>query len=520
MCDATKLNGQSVARYKKIVPLISLSKILSLILPPKCCQMKNFLLNRTGKQISFILFAFCIICFAKTIAQPTLGFNKILSGLSSPVDIRNAGDSSQRIFIVEQQGDVRVYKNGKLLKKPFLNISNLVKYNGEQGLLSIAFHPNYKNNRAFYIYYNNVNGDITLARYFTSRTNLDSADASSGVILFSKPKPGDFGNHNGGTLQFGKDGYLYLSIGDGGGAGDPFNNAQNGQSFFGKMLRLKVLVYTAPYYTIPPDNPFVNDPNVLDEIYFLGLRNPWKWSFDRQTANMWIGDVGQDSIEEIDFRRPLGGGANFGWRCYEGTHPYNSNGCKQKSAYVFPLFQYHHDVSTGGATVIGGYVYRGTKFPGLHGYYICADYISANAWKIKSNGTGGWNVYLQKGVPAGIVSFGENEAGELYASTRSGDIYHVVVINNFVETTPEVTKINTTTFIYPTLVDNRTITLVLNDVFYTIRLLDMSGHEVMRKDIAGVTGKITLHLSGIKAGMYIAELVGKNTVQQKIYITK
>jgi glucose/arabinose dehydrogenase len=313
--------------------------------------MKNILFNSLAKKSCLIIFAICVGCFAKNIAQPTLGFNKILSGLSSPVDIKNAGDSTQRIFIAEQKGTVKIYKNNKLLKKSFLNISNIVKYSGGvQGLLSIAFHPAYKINRAFYVYYNNVNGDITLARYFCSKANPDSADPSSGVILFSRPKPG---NHNGGTLQFGKDGYLYLSIGDGDNEGDPLNSAQNGQSFFGKMLRLEVLVDKAPYYSIPPDNPFVNNPNVLDETYYLGLRNPWKWSFDRKTGDVWIADVGQDSLEEIDFRRPVDAGANFGWRCYEGTLPYNTDSCKQENNYVFPIFEYQHDAS-GGECIIGG----------------------------------------------------------------------------------------------------------------------------------------------------------------------
>src|SRR5215831_16505525 len=272
--------------------------------------MKKYLLHYEGKKFCFILFTFCIL-YTNVFAQPTLGFNKIISGLTSPVDIKNAGDGSKRLFIVEQSGTVKIYKNSNLLSKPFLDISNLTVYKGtEKGLLSIAFHPKFSINRYFFIYYNNTNGDITLARYRVSKTNADSADPGSGVILFSRPKPGGFGNHNGGTLQFGKDGYLYLSIGDGGSEGDPFHNGQNGQTFYGKMLRLDVDVKEKPYYTIPPDNPFVNDPNILDEIYHLGLRNPWKWSFDRQTGDMWIGDVGQDSLEEVDFRKPHGAGAN------------------------------------------------------------------------------------------------------------------------------------------------------------------------------------------------------------------
>ena len=483
--------------------------------------MKNFLLNAKAKKFCFILSAICVLCFAKVNAQPTLGFNKIASGLSSPVDIKNAGDGSKRIFIVEQSGTIRIYKNGTLLKKPFLNISDRVKYRGgEQGLLSIAFHPRYSNNRFFFIYYNNTNGDITLARYKASRTDPDVADPSSGVILFSRPKPGGFGNHNGGTLQFGKDGYLYLSIGDGGSEGDPFGNGQSGQTFYGKMLRLDVNMSNKPYYAIPPDNPFVNNPDVLDEIYYLGLRNPWKWSFDSKTNDVWIGDVGQDSLEEIDFRKPNGAGANFGWRCYEATRPYNTNNCKKKGAYVFPIFKYHHDVNNGGECVIGGYVYRGTKYPQLQGYYICADYVKTNAWKIKPNNSGGWNITLQQGIPASLVSFGEDEAGELLASTRTGDVYHVIATTNFVESAPGITNANAAVFVYPTLVDNNLITVTLNDHYNFARIIDMNGREIIRKDISNAAGKISLHLPDLSAGTYIVQLVGSKTIQQKIYIAR
>jgi glucose/arabinose dehydrogenase len=482
---------------------------------------KNSRKNEVEK-ICFILLTICIIYSANTIAQPTLGFNKILSGLTSPVDIKNAGDGSKRIFIVEQSGTVRIYKNGNLLNKPFLNISNLTKYKGtEKGLLSIAFHPKYQNNRYFFIYYNNLDGNITLARYRVSKTNPDSADPSSGVILFSRPKPGGFGNHNGGTLQFGKDGYLYLSIGDGGGEGDPYRNGQNGQTFYAKMLRFDIDVPNKPYYAIPPDNPFVRDPNVLDEIYDLGLRNPWKWSFDRQTGDMWIGDVGQDSIEEIDFRKPHdAGGANFGWSCYEGKLAFNSDSCKKRSSYVFPIFQYHHDINTGGECVIGGYVYRGSKYPQLQGYYICADYVKNNVWKIKPNTSGGWNIYLQQGAPASLISFGEDEAGELYASTRSGNVYHVIATTAFVESAPGVSNNSSATFIYPTLVDNNSITVILNDHYSYARVVDMSGKQVLKKDITNATGKVSLHLPKLAAGTYIVQLLGNKTIGQKIYIAR
>lgn len=486
-------------------------------------QMKRLLCFITKNfHCTFFVIA-AISFFNNTNAQPTLGFNKILSGFNMPVDIKNANDGTNRLFIVEQSGTIKIYKKGSVLSKPFLDISNLVHYTGgEQGLLSIAFSPQYNTTGAFFVYYNNVNGDITLARYLVNRTNPDVANPNSGAVLFSRPKPSNFPNHNGGSLHFGKDGYLYLSIGDGGGAGDPNGNGQNGQTFFGKMLRLDINVRNAPYYRVPPDNPFVNDPNVLDEIWALGLRNPWKWSFDKQTGDTWIADVGQDEWEEVDFRGPgKAGGSNYGWRCYEGHAAFNTAGCKDRSNYVFPVFDYQHNVSDGGRCIIGGYVYRGSKFPQLQGYYICADYLSANSWKIKSNGAGGWNVYLQKSVPAGIISFGENEAGELYASTSAGDIYHVVATNNFV-TVPSVSNRAATmpTFVYPTLVDNSNITMVLNGSYKLVRLLNMNGNELMKRDITGATGNMSLRLPQLSSGTYIVQIIGDKTIQQKIYVSK
>ncbi|HEY6977778.1 MAG TPA: PQQ-dependent sugar dehydrogenase [Chitinophagaceae bacterium] len=474
------------------------------------------------KKIFLILIFFFAICANYLIAQPTLGFNRIAQGLTSPVDIKNAGDDSKRLFIVEQSGTIRIYRNGRLLRKPFLNVSSIVKYDGnEAGLLSVAFPPNYKQSGYFFIYYSALNFNVTLARYHVSATNPNVADPNSGVILFSYPKPGGQTNHNGGTLQFGKDGYLYISIGDGGGEGDPFNNAQNGQSPFGKMHRIDINVTNAPYYQIPPDNPFVNDPKMLHSVWALGLRNPWKWSFDRKNGNMWIGDVGQNTWEEVDFiKPPQSAGSNYAWRCYEGNDAYNTSNCRNASNYDLPIFQYHHNATDGGACIIGGYVYRGSAFQQLRGYYICADYISGNAWKLKSNNAGGWDVYLQKNVPQGLVSFGEDETGELFSSTRNGNVYRITVQTSLAQSSPDSIISQTATYIYPTLVDNRTITLVLKDAFQIVRLIDMSGHEVMRKDISGVTGRTTLHLGSITPGMYIAELIGKNTMQQKIYITK
>ncbi|HRI21177.1 MAG TPA: PQQ-dependent sugar dehydrogenase, partial [Panacibacter sp.] len=382
-------------------------------------------MNKPVLLPSFFLAGFifcCIFCFndlAK--AQPTLSFQPIIQNLSSPVAVTNAGDGSGRLFIVEAGGLIKIYKNGSVLAKPFLDLSALPP----QTLTVIAFHPKYKKNRLFYVFSCTVLGTITLSVYNTSKENPDSAIANSGKVLFSRTSPSQNVTHSEGDMHFGKDGYLYISVGDGDRERGVNNQSQNGQLFFGKILRLNVNESNPPYYSIPPDNPFVNDPNVLDEIWAMGLRNAWRWSFDRKTGDMWIGDVGQDMFEEINFRTASqSAGANYGWRCYEGNADFNTTGCAAKSSYVFPVFTYGHNDTTGNS-VIGGFVYRGTVFPKLKGYYICVDYDSGEAWKIKSNGLGGWISTKQPNVPKNIVGFGEGEDAELYAVSYDSILYHV-----------------------------------------------------------------------------------------------
>jgi glucose/arabinose dehydrogenase len=360
-------------------------------------------------------------------AQPVIGFNNFISsGLSSPVDITNANDGTNRLFIVEQGGRIRIHNGTMLLPTPFLDISTIITSGGERGLLSLAFHPNYRINRYFFVYYTNLSGDITIGRFQTQVGNPDLADATSGVVLMNIPKP--FTNHNGGDLNFGPEGYLYFGTGDGGSGGDPFNNSQNGLSLLGKMIRIDVNnFFISPYYSIPPDNPYVADPNVDDHTWALGLRNPWRWSFDRSTNDMWIADVGQGAWEEVNFRPAAStGGINYGWRCYEGNAPYNTTGCLPQNNYISPIHIYPHIFATGGFSITGGFVYRGAEYPVLQGYYICADYVSGNVWLINPNGPG-WTTRMQTGLPGNISGFGEAENGTLYAVSLGGNIYKVDV---------------------------------------------------------------------------------------------
>lgn len=351
------------------------------------------------------------------------------TGLSAPVDIVSAGDS--RLFIVEQAGRIKIWNGSSILGISFLDITSITNYSGEMGLLSVAFHPDYANNRYFFVYYNGLNGNINLARYRTKETNSNEADNTSGVILLSIPKP--FSNHNGGKLNFGADGFLYFATGDGGSGGDPNNFAQTGSSYLGKMLRIDVNNFAnPPYYTAPPNNPYLADPIIKKEIIGFGLRNPWRWSFDKQTGDMWIADVGQGVIEEVNFVPPSElNNNNYGWRCYEGTQPYNTTGCNAANTYRAPIFEYGHNNTTGGYSITGGYVYRGTEYPFLQGYYIVTDYVSRNNWLIRPNAASGWVSYQNPTkAPTNISGFGEATDGTLYAlGLSNGAMYKITAVN-------------------------------------------------------------------------------------------
>jgi glucose/arabinose dehydrogenase len=359
---------------------------------------------------------------------PTLVFQPAISGLSSPVDIVNASDGSNRIFVVQQGGTIRVYNQSLTFLNNYLTVTGILS-GGEQGLLSLAFHPDFTSNGFLYVYYTSApSGDVTIARYTRSTIDTTVADPASRVVLLSIPKPTSggvpFTNHNGGKLNFGPDGHLYFATGDGGSGNDPQNNAQDGSSLRGKMIRLDVSNPNPPFYFIPADNPYTSDPLIRDEIWALGLRNPWRWSFDRLTNDMWIADVGQGTREEVNFRAAgTTGGINYGWRCFEGFISTPGVPDCTPANYVPPIFDYTHDFATGGISVTGGYVYRGSEFPNLYGYYIASDYSSGNVWLILPNGTN----TRQGSMPTSLTTFGEAEDGTLYAAA-GGTIYKVTAV--------------------------------------------------------------------------------------------
>lgn len=396
--------------------------------------MKKFLLPHKAYSI-LILFSF--LAFS-SIGQPVIGFQSVATGLNNPVDVVTApGDN--RLFIAQQNGLIRIWDGNSFSN--FINLGPVLTNPaaGEQGLLSIAFHPGYNTNRYFFVWYTNSTGAVTLARYQRNISDPDVADFGSGQVLLSISKPGSpyYTNHNGGKLNFGPDGMLYIGTGDGGSGGDPFNNAQDGNSLRGKMLRLNVNSFatSAPFYDIPADNPFVAaGDNILDEIYAIGLRNPWRWSFDRSNGDMWIADVGQGAWEEVNWLpADSAAGVNYGWKCYEGAHVYSTS-CSPADT-VSPVFEYGHNGATGGYSITGGYVYRGNEYPALQGYYITADYVSGNLWLVAPNGSGGFNSYLQSGLPGNIAGFGEAADGTLYALSRSAGIMYKVIVTSVVPVT-------------------------------------------------------------------------------------
>lgn len=373
--------------------------------------------------LSLLLISSCFLH-----AQIQLELITFATGFSQPVDIANAGDA--RLFIVEKRGIIHILDaDGQRLPQPFLDIDDRVRSaENERGLLGLAFHPDYAENGYFYVNYTGNDGDTRISRFQVSEDDPNIAEPESEQILLTVQQPQ--ANHNGGDLAFGPDGYLYISLGDGGGSGDPTNSGQTRTTLLGKMLRIDV--DNGNPYSIPADNPFAEDDFTLDEIWALGLRNPWRFSFDRETGDLWIADVGQNAFEEINFQpADSPGGENYGWRCYEGNATFNTNNCPAASELTFPAQTYAHVGNFCGGSVTGGYVYRGSAYSALQGAYIYADFCKGQIWSLRPDGTGRWeNTELLDGVDSDFVAFGEDQSGELYlAGISSGNIYRVTDAN-------------------------------------------------------------------------------------------
>lgn len=352
--------------------------------------------------------------------QVSITLELIVTGLQRPVAVRNAGDGSSRLFIVEQPGRVRIVDSNGLRATPFLDISTRVRdSSNEQGLLGLAFHPDYESNGRLFVNYTDLAGDTVVAEFTRSGEDPDRADPESEAVVITIEQPQS--NHNGGDIGFGPDGYLWIATGDGGGAGDPDGNGQNLKTLLGKVLRIDI--DNGSTYTIPPDNPFIDNPEARDEIWAFGLRNPWRFSFDRATGDLFIGDVGQGMWEEIDFEARLDpGGRNYGWNRMEGSQCFQTDSCSA-SGLTPPIAEYNH---LSGCSVTGGYVYRGKRFPALKGLYLFGDYCSGTIWALAPSNSGGWTSAIVGETGARISSFGEDEDGEMYvADLSSGSAYLV-----------------------------------------------------------------------------------------------
>jgi glucose/arabinose dehydrogenase len=358
---------------------------------------------------------------------------EVATGFSRPLDLVHAGD--ERLFIVEQGGQIKVLKNG--VATEFLDVTALVSRGSERGLLGMAFHPDYAQNGYFFINYTELEGDTVIARYQVS-PDPDVADPNSAAQVLTIPQP--YTNHNGGDVVFGPDGYLYIGMGDGGSGGDPQNHAQNKLDLLGKMLRINVDQLP---YTVPASNPFVGNNAYLPEIWAVGLRNPWRYSFDRATGNLYIADVGQGAWEEVNFQAANVGGQNYGWNIYEGKHNYKPGSIP---GAVPPVVEYSHDL---GCSVTGGYVYRGAILPDLQGIYLYGDFCTGRLWTAFRDESDVWQATLFMDTAYQISSFGEDAAGELYLLDYSGKLVKLeqspIPNRNYTtDTTPQLTWDGTT----------------------------------------------------------------------------
>jgi len=389
--------------------------------------MKQFRISRLGSQgvhRAAVLrmpsvFLSILLIVVPAWAAPAATLQPVVSGLNAPLDFQVSRDGTGRFFIVEQGGTIRIVKGKKLLATPFLDIHTIIESGGEKGLLGLAFHPSYKTNGRFFVNYTRrVNGQLqtAIAEYHVSSTDPNLADTSSGKVLLSFDQP--FDNHKGGQLVFGADGLLYIGTGDGGSGGDPQGNGQKLSTLLGKMLRIDVS--TPGTYTIPSDNPFVGVSGARGEIWAYGFRNPWRFSSDKKTKRIVIGDVGQDNWEEVDI---LTKGGNYGWNIMEGNHCYPPGSTCNPTGLIPPITEYSHSE---GIAIIGGYVYRGKAIPALAGLYVFGDYGSGQIWTLQETQPGTWTRAQLLNAGFNISAFGRAGNNELYVLNYGGTLYKLV----------------------------------------------------------------------------------------------
>lgn len=436
------------------------------------------------------LFLLMALCGCGAVAQ-TIALEPFANGFINLTEITHAGDS--RFFVTEQEGSIKILNaDGTVNTTPFLNISPLLSTGGERGLLGLAFHPDYATNGYFYIDYTNTLGNTVIARYTRSTTDAATANPNSGVVLLTIAQP--FENHNGGCLRFGPDGYLYIAMGDGGSSGDPNGNGQNTNVLLGKLLRIDV--NSGSPYGIPAGNPFAGTDGA-DEIWAYGLRNPWKYSFNRLNGDLWIADVGQDNIEEINKVAATDAGLNYGWRCFEGSAVYNSDGCSVAGMYTVPFAEYTHS-ATQGCSITGGYVYTGSTYPNLAGKYIFADYCNNKIGWADANGT---LTYTGPFDGNNFTAFGEDMDGELYVGGKTtGTIYRIT------DTQLSVANINSKIFSMAPNPARNEVFLTLNNTAgnTAVSIYDLGGKLLLQQVLTNATNRIDT--SPLQAGMYLLEV--------------
>ena len=427
------------------------------------------------------------------------------NGFTSPVDIQNAGDD--RLFIVEQAGIIKILNpDATINTEPFLNITSLISSGGERGLLGLAFHPDYSNNGYFFVNYTNTTGDTQVARYTVDPNDSNIADPNTAVLIIDADQP--YSNHNGGCIQFGADGFLYIGLGDGGSGGDPENRSQNLQTLLGKILRIDINnTNGSNNYDIPSNNPFVGDSNALDEIWAYGVRNPWRFSFDSVSDELWIADVGQGDIEEINRVAPDAAGLNYGWRCYEGSQTYNTTGCPDPSELTFPVAEYTHSV---GYSITGGYVYHGNVYSDIQDLYFFAD-LNGLIGTVDND-----NNLINYGNYGGTwVSFGEDVNGELYIADISGSIHKVKGGEIFDTQSFSESQVSIT----PNPTSNNVRISLDGHLIAKIDIIDLKGAVVFSEKNLSVPEK-NISLESMKSGVYIVKILSDNghSIFRKIII--
>ncbi len=440
-----------------------------------------------------LTFTLASLFICSLLSAQVIAITEFASGFSSPVEIAHCGDS--RLFVVQQSGAIRVLNaDGTINPTNFLTLTNsTILSGGERGLLGLAFHPNYNTNGFFYLNYTRAgDGATVIARYSVSSTNPNVANPSSGTVLLTVAQP--FSNHNGGTIKFGPDGYLYIGMGDGGNGGDPGNRAQNINENLGKMLRIDVNA-SAPY-GIPAGNPYIGVAG-NDEIWAIGLRNPWKFSFDAVSGDLWIADVGQNQIEEINHVPSTSAGLNYGWKCYEGNQVYSS--CSNPmSTYTFPFAQYTHS-STGGCSITGGYMYAGTTYPNFTNKYFFADYCLNRLGMLdKNTATISYSAIFNGNN--NFTTFGQDINGEVYVASQSNGKLYKITDSSLSVTSVSKKQIS----LYPNPATTQiTVDIADASVPVTMTIYDLAG-KILQKSILTASVQ-NINLPVLNTGMYLVQ---------------